>query len=212
MIATEERENIDTSVDMEGTLKDIKDDIRNVRAWKSLTHKIVDKIDALEAENSKLSSKLSGIRQLLGDMPVEEEVPEKKVSLKATLSNIMKRNVLIVDSDDGLRAMMKQALSFGGYTTIAVSSPREAFAVLESEVIDAMVFDTNAEGVDGISFYRQLRSMPATATLPVMICTEKRTRTDVLDAKELKTVAYLAKPFKMDVLFSKLEKLLKTAT
>jgi signal transduction histidine kinase/ActR/RegA family two-component response regulator len=69
--------------------------------------------------------------------------------------------VLLVEDDDDARALLAKVLEGRGAFVMAVSSAREALAVLEKDRVDVLLSDIEMPGTDGYQLIRELRLRPS---------------------------------------------------
>lgn len=79
--------------------------------------------------------------------------------------------VLLVDDEDDARDVGLAALSELGARVTAASSAAEALVLLQAQTFDVLVSDIGMPEMDGLSLMRQVRRLPATATLPAVALT-----------------------------------------
>jgi putative two-component system response regulator len=104
-----------------------------------------------------------------------------------------KREVLVVDDDEQLCALLRATLELEGFEV------REAGHVIEAEksilerVPDAVVLDVGLPGIDGLFYTQRLRESPRTRHLPIVVISGSA-QTEQL-AEDSGATAYLRKPF-----------------
>ncbi|MHB8627372.1 MAG: response regulator transcription factor [Aggregatilineales bacterium] len=99
-------------------------------------------------------------------------------------------HILIVDSDLGIHAQVKQALSRDGHQVMAATAAHRALQAIEVAIPDLLIVDA-APG-DNLALCRRLRNAPATARLPILCLTAELSAAAALDAG---SDDYLRKPF-----------------
>ena len=77
---------------------------------------------------------------------------------------IRKRNVLIAEDDESLRALLERYLGGKGHRTVAVPDGTAALAQLRQHVFDVALVDINMPGLNGLEVLRQIIK---TDTLPI---------------------------------------------
>lgn len=77
--------------------------------------------------------------------------------------------ILVVDDEKNIRTLFEAELTDEGYEVIAVSSAKEALAVIEKEDIDLVVLDIRMPEEDGISALEKI--MVKNRDMPVVINT-----------------------------------------
>lgn len=79
------------------------------------------------------------------------------------------KKILVVDDEESIRLLYREELTQAGYQVEVAANGLEAFEKIERNPPDLITLDLKMEGLDGISFLRQLREKRR--TLPVIICT-----------------------------------------
>ena len=111
---------------------------------------------------------------------------------------------MIADDDPGIVDAVEMLLEFEGY---AVTSTVDGSTVLDmkEELPDLLLLDIWMSGEDGRDICRKLKDANATKNIPViMISASRDIQQSALDAG---ADDFLAKPFEMDELLQKIEKL-----
>lgn len=120
-----------------------------------------------------------------------------------------KHYILLVDDDAHDRELAEIAFAdltseVGAQAEVAlVSSGQEALDFLSqystgSGLPDVVLLDLNMPQVDGFSVLQTIRATPATATLPVVMLSTSREKSDVERAYALGANAYVVKPLDYD--------------
>lgn len=117
--------------------------------------------------------------------------------------------IFCVEDDDAIRGLMLYALNAAGFETKGFPDGRGLFAALQTELPDLVLLDIMLPGEDGISILKKLRGQAATAGLPVIMATAKGTEYDKVTGLDLGADDYLAKPFGMTELVSRVKAVLR---
>lgn len=104
-------------------------------------------------------------------------------------------NVLVVDDDEDLRMLAGRVLTQSGHVVTHAPGGAEALKMIEQNPPDLIVLDLNMPQPDGIEVLRTLRSVPKTASLPVIILTAEGDETTTRLSFELGATDFLNKPF-----------------
>lgn len=116
--------------------------------------------------------------------------------------------VLVADDDQNLRRILCLFLKNAQYETVEASNGREALQMARSQRPDAIVLDIMMPLIDGFSVCRQLKEDPETKRIPVVICTAKNRKEDLIAAIRAGAEDYIIKPFTKDIVLSKVQKAL----
>lgn len=117
--------------------------------------------------------------------------------------------IFCVEDDDAIRGLMLYALNAAGFEAKGFSDGASLYAALQAELPDLILLDIMLPGEDGISILRKLRGQAATAGLPVIMATAKGTEYDKVTGLDLGADDYLAKPFGMMELVSRVKAVLR---
>ncbi|HET7471127.1 MAG TPA: type II/IV secretion system protein [Gemmatimonadales bacterium] len=116
--------------------------------------------------------------------------------------------VLLVEDEDQLRRVMKDLLEREGYVVSEARDGIQALDQVDRYAPDIIVLDLNLPGIDGYSVLQQLRSRPATRTIPVMVLTAKGEEDNEVRVFELGADDFITKPFRARALSARLEAVL----
>lgn len=117
--------------------------------------------------------------------------------------------IFCVEDDDAIRGLMLYALHAAGFETEGFSDGEGLFAALETRLPRLILLDIMLPGEDGISILKKLRGQAATAAVPVIMATAKGTEYDKVTGLDLGADDYLAKPFGMMELVSRVKAVLR---
>jgi Tfp pilus assembly pilus retraction ATPase PilT/CheY-like chemotaxis protein len=116
--------------------------------------------------------------------------------------------VLLVEDEDQLRRVMKDLLERDGYTVAEARDGVQALDQVDRFAPDVIILDLNLPGLDGYSVLTQLRSRPATRSIPVMVLTAKGDEDNEVRVFELGADDFITKPFRARALSARLEAVL----
>ena len=139
------------------------------------------------------------------------------ISTKCFDSHTIKRHgntlakVLIVDDDVQATTLISEVLSAYGYKTTVVNESAMAMAVAKLIHPDIFVLDLMMPPPDGFKLCRMLRADPNFKQTPILIVTALGDTDSRIVAMGAGANDYLAKPFGIDDLNSKVQKLLDHA-
>ena len=115
--------------------------------------------------------------------------------------------ILVVDDEPGIRAVLASSLEFEGYTVRTANDGRAALAEVERGRPDLVVLDVLMPGMDGLTACRRLRA--ADPHLPVLMLTARDLTGDRVAGLDAGADDYLAKPFELDELLARVRALLR---
>jgi two-component system chemotaxis sensor kinase CheA len=82
---------------------------------------------------------------------------------------LTRRRALVVDDSVTARSMHRAMLEAGGYTVHAVGTARGALEQVRHSTYDVIVCDIAMEEMDGIALMTELRILPGTSSIPIML-------------------------------------------
>ncbi len=103
-------------------------------------------------------------------------------------------NVLLVDDDPSLRALLKVSLEGQDYRVTTAANGREGVETAWRERPDLIVLDGNMPEMDGFEALKRLRRDRRTARTPVIMLTMRVREGDILAGFKAGAQEYLTKP------------------
>ena len=119
----------------------------------------------------------------------------------------MTKSILVIDDDDMLRKTLATGLRKAGFDVITAQSAEYATDILARIYVDAIVLDRMMEGLDGLSFLKELRSKGNNT--PVIMLTALSGTENVIDGLSSGANDYMAKPFQLQELILRLNNIIK---
>lgn len=119
--------------------------------------------------------------------------------------------IYYLEDDEQIRNLTLYTLAQTGHETQGFSCAAELYEAIERAVPDLFILDVMLPGEDGISVLKKLRACDDTADVPVMMLTAKRPSSIRLRGLMPGADDYLAKPFGMMELLSRVNALLRRA-
>src|SRR5712671_2119968 len=120
----------------------------------------------------------------------------------------MKRRVLIVDDEAGVRESLRMVLK-DSYEPVAVGSGTDALEALGTGAFDVLLLDIVMPGMDGLELLEEVRSRYP--RVPVIMLTATKTVKTAVGAMKLGAFDYVTKPFDVDELRVILDKATENA-
>jgi DNA-binding NtrC family response regulator len=133
------------------------------------------------------------------------EVEAKPASLKASAAGL---SILIVDDEDATRALCRDIASEIGLQVHTASTTNDALELLEQSPIDIVVTDLRVPQLGGLELLKRIgSSQPNTS---VMVLTQYGTIETAVAATKLGARDYVTKPFHVEELRAKIERLVQS--
>lgn len=120
-----------------------------------------------------------------------------------------KRRVLFVEDEQNLVRLVKDRLEFNNYEVIVAADGQEGLEKARKEKPDIIILDILLPKMDGYRVCRMLKFDENYKQIPIIMLTAKAQKSDEEMGLEVGADAYITKPFKAEVLLSKIEELLK---
>ena len=119
--------------------------------------------------------------------------------------------IFCVEDDNSARDLMIYTLAASSFEAEGFSDGKALFEALDKRIPSLILLDVMLPGEDGISILKKLRSKPAWADIPVIIASAKSTEYDRVIGLDLGADDYLAKPFGMMEMLSRVKAVLRRA-
>lgn len=117
--------------------------------------------------------------------------------------------IYLLEDDRNIRDFTVYALQSAGFAAKGFALPSEFRTAVAEEVPELVLLDIMLPEEDGISVLRWLRSMPKTENLPIMMLSAKSTEFDKVLGLDSGADDYIAKPFGVMELLSRIRALLR---
>ncbi len=121
----------------------------------------------------------------------------------------MTKHILVVDDDKILRNSLATGLRRADFKVVTAQSAEEAKEILSRLCVDAIVLDRMMDGMDGLTFLKQLRL--SGNTTPVIMLTALSGAENAIDGLSGGANDYMAKPFQLQELILRLHNIIKYA-
>jgi len=121
----------------------------------------------------------------------------------------MTKSILIIDDDDMLRNMLATGLRKAGFDAITAPSAEYANEILSRVSVDAIVLDRMMDGMDGLTFLKQLRQN--NDNTPVIMLTALSGPDNAIDGLSGGANDYMAKPFQLQELILRINNITKNS-
>lgn len=120
----------------------------------------------------------------------------------------MAKTIMIVDDSISLRQVVGIALKGAGYEVIEGSDGKDALGKLTGQKVHLIISDVNMPNMDGISFLKAVKQMPAYKFTPVIMLTTESQEAKKREGQAAGAKAWVVKPFKPDLLLTAVQKLI----
>ena len=117
--------------------------------------------------------------------------------------------IFCVEDDAGIRDLMIYTLNASGFRAVGFENAKEFYTALADTVPELIMLDLMLPGEDGISILKRLKADARTADIPVIMATAKGNEYDKVIGLDLGADDYLAKPFGMMEMASRVRAVLR---
>lgn len=121
-------------------------------------------------------------------------------------------NVLIVDDDPEIMDWLYLDLQLSGYTVDYATDGYIGLQKAQQEKYDCIILDVMMPKIDGFQVCNQLRQIPSTKDIPIILLTAKGTIEDKITGFNSGADDYLVKPFDIQELLVRLRALMRRST
>ena len=117
--------------------------------------------------------------------------------------------IYCVEDDNGIRDLMIYTLNSAGFKATGFSGSKKFWEALAEQKPELIMLDIMMPGEDGITILKKLKSQSSTADIPIIMATAKGTEFDKVIGLDLGADDYLAKPFGMMEMVSRVKAVLR---
>lgn len=119
----------------------------------------------------------------------------------------MPKTILIVDDSASMRQVVGIALKGAGYDVIEGRDGKDALSKLTGQKVHLIISDVNMPVMDGISFLKAVKQLPAYKFTPVIMLTTEAAEQKKLEGQAAGARAWVVKPFQPAQLLGAVQKL-----
>jgi DNA-binding response OmpR family regulator/two-component sensor histidine kinase len=119
-----------------------------------------------------------------------------------------KYKILIVEDDPDILAFLKEELS-GEYQALINDNGKDGLETTIKELPDCIITDLMMPVMDGIDFTKKVKTNEKTCHIPVIILTAHTNINQQIEGLQTGADAYIVKPFNIDILKVRIDKLVE---
>lgn len=116
--------------------------------------------------------------------------------------------ILLVDDDENILGIVSLFLKQAGYEVHSTCDPHLALRLAAEVHPDLAILDVSMPGLNGFDLAALIAAGPETADVPFMFLSAASTDLNIEDARDVKAMAYLEKPFRKDALLGTIREIL----
>lgn len=125
---------------------------------------------------------------------------------------MQKLKILVIEDEEDIASLIKLQGELAGYKVDVESDGLNGFLAIAREKPDLIVLDIMLPGLSGLDVCRKVKSNPELQAIPIVMISAKSEELDVVLGLELGADDYVAKPFSLKVLFSRIKAVLRRGT
>ncbi len=118
-------------------------------------------------------------------------------------------NILVVEDEDAIRAMLVMVLEQANFTPIAAADAQEAQKALNEALPDLILLDWMLPGISGVEWARRLKKEPMYRDIAIILLTARGEEEDKVRGLEIGADDYMTKPFSPKELVARIRAVLR---
>ncbi|MDD1605871.1 MAG: phosphate regulon transcriptional regulator PhoB [Methylococcaceae bacterium] len=118
-------------------------------------------------------------------------------------------NILVVEDEDAIRAMLVMVLEQADFTPIAAADAQEAQKALNEALPDLILLDWMLPGISGVEWARRLKKEPMYRDIAIILLTARGEEEDKVRGLEIGADDYITKPFSPKELVARIRAVLR---
>ncbi len=120
----------------------------------------------------------------------------------------MSKTILIVDDSASIRQVVGITLKGAGYDVIEAVDGKDGLSRLDGRKVHLIISDVNMPNMDGITFVKQLKQLPAYKFTPVIMLTTEAGEGKKAEGQAAGAKAWVVKPFQPAQMLTAVSKLI----
>lgn len=121
----------------------------------------------------------------------------------------MKPKILLIEDEVDIASLIKLQAEISGYKVHVEHDGLNGYLAIEREMPDLIILDIMLPGLNGLDVCRKVKNNPDLNHIPIIMISAKSEELDVVLGLELGADDYVAKPFSLKVLFSRVKAVLR---
>ncbi len=119
----------------------------------------------------------------------------------------MAKTIMIVDDSASMRRVVGIALKGAGYDVLEGIDGKDALSKLKGQKVHLIISDVNMPVMDGITFLKNVKQMPAYKFTPVIMLTTESEESKKREGQAAGARAWVVKPFQPEQLIGAVQRL-----
>jgi two-component system alkaline phosphatase synthesis response regulator PhoP len=122
---------------------------------------------------------------------------------------MMPPKILLIEDEEDIATLISIQAELAGYRLAVEADGLNGLLAVEREKPDLIILDIMLPGLNGLDICRKVKSNQKTKHIPVIMISAKSEEIDVVLGLELGADDYVAKPFSVKILFSRIRAVLR---
>ena len=118
------------------------------------------------------------------------------------------KKILVVEDEEGLLALLRQALEERGYEIATAANAIDAGIEISCNLPALILMDIKMPGIDGFQACEAIKKNPKTKNLPIIVISALSDETDIKKAKKIGIADYFVKPIDIEKLIERLKQII----
>ena len=118
------------------------------------------------------------------------------------------KKILIVDDEEGLLALLRQALEERGYEVVTAANAIDAGIEISDNLPSLILMDIKMPGIDGFQACGAIKKNPKTKDVPIIVISALSDESDINKAKKIGVVDYFVKPIDIEKLIGRVKEII----
>ncbi len=138
--------------------------------------------------------------------------PFRPQDLLSRIKNILaasEKKIIIVDNDPMILHLLQTKFVYEGYHVFLAQDGQKGFDLIAKHKPDLVILDIIMPVLDGTAVIHRMRQSPKTEKIPVLIMSTRSQAEDIAEGLASGAQDYIAKPFLVDSLIDRAQKLLE---
>ena len=119
----------------------------------------------------------------------------------------MAKTIMIVDDSASIRTVVGIALRGEGYAVIEAINGQDGINKLTGQKVNLIISDVNMPIMDGITFVKNVKTMPAYRFTPIIMLTTESDESKKREGQAAGAKAWVVKPFKPEQMLGAVQRL-----
>ncbi|MGZ4960709.1 MAG: response regulator [Methylomonas sp.] len=120
----------------------------------------------------------------------------------------MSKTVMVVDDSASIRQVVSITLKGAGYEVIEACDGKDGLSKLSGNKVNLIISDVNMPNMDGITFVKELKQLPAYKFTPIIMLTTESQEAKKQEGQAAGAKAWVVKPFQPQQMLMAVAKLM----